>query len=181
MDVNRTSGRSSGKSAKVKGIRTEAVKHQMQWFQRHCTHLAVIPRNVRISHYLRKHRAQRRSAVCAVAIAGELELLTKENEVRRGLLWRSEREELGDLKGNGTERATAARDGGVSKQPFELILGVFQESFVGDTTWEGVGVLGINLRQNDENGAEMLNGVLFTYLGYVFRVGEPGRIYFVLK
>lgn len=53
-----------------------AVKHRMQWFQRHYTHLAIISRNIRISHYLRKHRAQRRSAVCAVATAGELELLT---------------------------------------------------------------------------------------------------------
>ena len=48
----------------------------MQWFQSHFTHLAIIPRNVRISHYLRKHRAQRRSAVRAVAAARELELLT---------------------------------------------------------------------------------------------------------
>jgi hypothetical protein len=52
------------------------VKHRMQWFQSHCTHLAIIPRNVRISHYLCKHRAQRRSAECAVAAAGELEPLT---------------------------------------------------------------------------------------------------------
>jgi hypothetical protein len=52
------------------------VKHRMQWFQSHYTHLAFIPRNVRISHYLCKHRAQRRSAECAVAAAGELELLT---------------------------------------------------------------------------------------------------------
>jgi hypothetical protein len=62
------------------------------------------------------------------------------------LLWRSEREELGDLEGGGTERASAASDGGVRKEPFDLTLSVFQESIVGDTRWEGVGILGINLR-----------------------------------
>ena len=72
------------------------------------------------------------------------------------MLRRSEREELGDLKGSSTERAIAARDGGVSKQPFDLILSVFQESSIGDTRWEGVGILSINLHQDDENGAEML-------------------------
>lgn len=92
---------------------------------------------------------------------------------------RSEREKLGDLKGSSTERAIAARGGGISKQPFDLILSIFQESCVRDTRWKGVGILGINLRHNDENGAEMPNRAL-TYLGYVFRVGEPGRIYFVL-
>jgi hypothetical protein len=76
------------------------------------------------------------------------------------LFRRGEREELGDLKGSSTERAIAARDGGVSKQPFDLILSVFQESIAGGRRWKGVGILGINL-------------------GYVFRVGKPGRIYFV--
>ncbi len=44
-----------------------------------------------------------------------------------------------------------------------------------------MGVLGVSLRENDEDGAihqEILNGT--KYLGYVFRVGEPGRVYFVL-
>jgi hypothetical protein len=135
----------------------------MQRFQSHGTHLAIIPRNVRISHYLRKHRAQRRSAECAVAIAGELELLTYEDEESRGLLRRSEREELGDLKGSSTEHTIATRDGGVSKQPFDLTLSIFQEGIVGDTRWEGVGILGINLRQDDENGVEMLNRALRTW------------------
>ncbi len=44
-------------------------------FQRHCTHLAIIPQNVHISHYLRKYRTKRRSAECVVATAGELKLL----------------------------------------------------------------------------------------------------------
>jgi hypothetical protein len=44
--------------------------------QRHSTHLAIIPRNVRVSQHLGNHRAQRRRAVCDVASAGELELLT---------------------------------------------------------------------------------------------------------
>jgi hypothetical protein len=62
----------------LKGIRTGAVCRQTSnaVVQSHCTHLAIISRNIRISHYLRKHRAQRRSAECAVAAAGELELLT---------------------------------------------------------------------------------------------------------
>jgi hypothetical protein len=72
------------------------------------------------------------------------------------LFRRGEREELGDLKGSSTERAFADRDGGVSKQPFDLILSVFQESIAGGRRWKGVGILGINLRQNGENGAEML-------------------------
>ena len=71
------------------------------------------------------------------------------------MLRRSEREELGDLKGSSTERAIAARDGGVSKQPFDLTLSVFQEFAAGDTRWEGVGILGVNLHQNDETGAEV--------------------------
>ncbi len=79
------------------------------------------------------------------------------------MIRRSEREELGDLKGSNTERAIAARDGGVSKQPFQLTLSVFQESYVGDTRRQGVGILGINLRHNDENGAEMLNRALRTW------------------
>lgn len=57
-------------------MRTAAVKDQRQGFQRHWTYLAIIPRNVRISHYLRQHRTQCRSGVCGVASAGELELLT---------------------------------------------------------------------------------------------------------
>ena len=95
------------------------------------------------------------------------------------MLRRSEREELGDLKGSNTPRTIAARDGGVSKQPFDLILSVFQEGFVGDTRWEGVGILGVNLHQDNENDAEDAKPVI-TYLGYVVRVSEPGRIYFVL-
>jgi hypothetical protein len=95
------------------------------------------------------------------------------------LLRRSEREELGDLKGSNTPRTIAARDGGVSKQPFDLTLSVFQKRFVGDTRWEGVGILRINLQKDDENGAEDAKPVI-TYLGYVVRVSEPGRIYFVL-
>jgi hypothetical protein len=79
------------------------------------------------------------------------------------LLRHSEREELGDLKGSSTERAIAARDAGVRKQPFDLTLSVFQEIIVGDTRWERVGILSINLRQNDENGAEMLNRALRTW------------------
>lgn len=79
------------------------------------------------------------------------------------MLRRSKREEFGDLKGGSTERATAVRDGGVSKQPFDLTLSVFQESIIGDTRWEGVGILGINLHQNDENGAEMVNKALRTW------------------
>ncbi len=97
------------------------------------------------------------------------------------MLGRSEREGFGNLKGSGTERATVVRNDGVSKQPFDLTLGVLQKSFVGSTGWERVGILGVNLRENDEDGAvyiEMLNGTL--YLGYVIRVGESGRIYFVL-
>ena len=97
------------------------------------------------------------------------------------MLRRSEREELGDLKGSNTERAIAARDGGVSKQPFNLTLSIFQECLVGDTRWEGVGILGINLHQKMRMGQkseDTKQGI--TYLGYVFRVGEPGRIYFVL-
>ena len=95
------------------------------------------------------------------------------------MLRRSDREELGDLKGSNTQRATAARDGGGSKQPFDLILSVFQKRFVGDTRWEGVGIPHINLHQDDENDVEDAKPVI-TYLGYVVRVGEPGRIYFVL-
>jgi hypothetical protein len=95
------------------------------------------------------------------------------------LLRRSEREELGDLKGSNTPRTIAARDGGVSKQPFDLTLSIFQERFIGDTRWEGVGILGVNLHQDDENDAEDAKPVI-TYLGYVIRVSEPGRIYFVL-
>ena len=51
----------------------------------------------------------------------------------------------------------AARDGGISKQPFDLTLSVFQEFAVGDTRWErvGVGILGVNLHQNNETGAEV--------------------------
>lgn len=79
------------------------------------------------------------------------------------MLRRSEREELSDLKGSDTERAIVARDGGVCKEPFELSLSVFQESFVWDTRWEGMGILGINLRLDDENGAEMLNRALRTW------------------
>lgn len=76
---------------------------------------------------------------------------------------RSEREELGDLKGSSTQCAIAPRDAGVSKQPFDLTLGEFQESFVGDTKWDRLGILSIKLRQNDENGAEMLNEALDTW------------------
>ena len=179
MEADRTSGRSSRKAAKAKGIRTAAVKHQMQRFQNHCTHLTIIPRNVRISHYLRKHRAQRRSAECAVATTGELELLTKGDEEVRGLLRRRERQGLGDLKGSNTERATAVRDDGVRNQPFKLILSVFQERLVRDTRWEGVGILSIILHQKMRKAQKMLYRAL-TYLGYVFRVSELGRIYFVL-
>ena len=71
------------------------------------------------------------------------------------MLRHSEREELGDLKGSSTERTIAARDRGVSKQPFDLALSVIQESSIGDTRREGVGILSIILRRNDENGAEM--------------------------
>jgi hypothetical protein len=85
-------------------------------FQRHCTHLAIIPRNVRISHYLRKHRAQRRRAECVVASAGKLELLTQEHKERGGLLGRSESEGLCELKGTGAECARVVRDGSVSGQ-----------------------------------------------------------------
>ena len=76
MKADRNSGRRFGKSAKSKVIWSTAVKHRILGFQNDCTHLTIIPRNIRISNYLRKHRAQSRSAECAVAIVGELELLT---------------------------------------------------------------------------------------------------------
>ena len=90
----------------------------------------------------------------------------------------SEREELGDLKGSDTEGAIAARDGGVSKEPFDLTLSVFQESFVGNARWKGVRILGINLRHNNENGTEMLNRALCTWGMFSGSVSPAGYTLF---
>jgi len=73
--------------------------------------------------------------------------LTEEDEERGTLLGRGEREELGDLKGGGAERAGVVREDGAIGQPLDLRYCGFQEGFVGGARRERMGILGIVLQR----------------------------------
>jgi len=71
--------------------------------------------------------------------------LTEEDEERGALLGRGQREELGNLKRGGAERAGVVREDGAIKQPLDLGYCGLQERFVGSAMRERMGILGIVL------------------------------------
>jgi hypothetical protein len=111
------------------------------------THLAIVPRYVRIRQYLGEHRAQRCRAERRVARAGDLEPFAGEDEERGALLRRGEREEIGDLEDGDAERARVVPEDGAAGQPLDLRLRSLQESSIGGARGERMRILRIVLRK----------------------------------
>jgi hypothetical protein len=84
------------------------------------TYLSIIPHHIRICQHLREHGTERRRTIHRGTIPGNLEQLAEEEDIRRSLFGRGEREELADLEGGVAERARVLREDRVLRQPFGL-------------------------------------------------------------